>query len=172
MKHLAIAFSSVVFPLILLLAGFAAGQTRQPQPSLKDTLEWMQNTLYEKGNVNIDIAGELRSVSLTDFSECQIWFTYTATKDGRESYSMGESLNLADIDPSYVNFHPFPKGHIREGFGLFSAGIQNDAKKIKFRSHGSDFAVSKISFDMDADYGARFTKAFKHAVNLCVCTEN
>jgi len=160
-------FATKLLSLVFIVAGVVAAQTTQPQQSLRETLECMQNTLYEKGNVNIDIAGEVRSVSLTDFSECQIWFTYTATKGGRESYSMGESLNLADIDPSYVNFHPFPKGHVREGFGLFSAGVQNDAKKIKFRSHGSDFAVSGISFDMDADYGVRFTKAFKHAVNLC-----
>jgi S1-C subfamily serine protease len=157
----------VAMVLLLLTASVAAAaQTKQPQPSLKDTLEWMQNTLDENGNEYIN--QEVRSVRLASFTECQVHFSYTVTRDERETYRMDESFNLADIDPGYVIFHQFPKHHIREGFGIFGAGVQNDAKKLNTHSTSvGDFTSDGILFDMDADYGVRFTKAFKHAVNLC-----
>ena len=156
--------------VLILLIGFAsvegAAQTQQPQPSLKDTLQWMQNSL--DGNGNEHIAGEVRSVRVTDFSECRIHFTYTTTKDGRGTYRMDFSFNLADIDPAYVTFYQFPKGHIREGFGVFGAGVQNDAKKITIQGPPwADEPMSGISFDFDVAFGVGFTKAFKRAVTLC-----
>lgn len=144
----------------------ATAQTKQPQPKLKDTLQWMQSSLDGYGNEYL--ARETRSVRVTDFSECQIHFTYTTMKEDRETYRMDFFFNLADIDPAYVTFYEFPKGHIREGFGVFGAGVQNDAKKIKVQ--GPPWAnepLSGIAFNFDGDYGVRFTKAFKHAVNLC-----
>jgi S1-C subfamily serine protease len=164
-KHLARAFSSVVFPLTLLVVGGLAAQTKQPEPSLKDTLGWMRDTIGANGNLHI--AGEVRSVRLTDFSECRVHFTYTTTKDGREPYLMDYSFNLADIDPAYVTFFRFPKGHPRQGFGLFSARTQNNAEKIKSHQGSMDLTLSGIVFDLNADYGVRFTKAFKDAVDLC-----
>ncbi len=158
---------SRVFAVLVLAASVgAAAQTKQPQPSLKDTLEWIQNTLDDNGNEYIN--DEVRSVRLTSFSECQVHFTYTKTRNGRNT-RMDESFSLADIDPGYVLFHQFPKNHVREGFGIFTAGVQNDAKKINLQTSwgDADSTENGIVFEMQADYGVRFTKAFKHAVNLC-----
>ena len=83
-------------------------------------------------------------------------------------------FNLHDIDPNTVVFHEYPQG-IYE----FTAKTTNNEPKIrsKFKtdfveSHNdyariSEVQTDSVSFQLDPDYGPRFTKAFKQAVILC-----
>ena len=126
-------------------------------PSLKDTLQWMQDTSPYEGI----IGGSKVDSRLTDFTGCYVHFT---VKTDGISFPEEFSFNLSDMDPTTVRL-------IFAGDGIFTVTATNSRKRI-FWYVGSDSDYKRPQDDFDLRFrgfedGTRFTKAFRHAVNLC-----
>ncbi len=140
--------------------------------SLKDTLQWMHNSLRDEGTSHLPEGGTF-SAELTDFSGCRVHFTVRVEGAGGGS---GEySLNLSDIDPTTVVFNrdskEKPEGSVKPGeedlggFGALTTNKRNSVKSTMTEEHGN---VSEIIFMFGyPGYGDQFAEAFRHAVNLC-----
>ena len=71
--------------------------------SLKDTLQWMHNSLRDEGTSHLPEGGTF-SAELTDFSGCRVHFI-VRLEDDREEVRDEYFMNLNDIDPTTVVFH-------------------------------------------------------------------
>ncbi len=142
--------------------------------SLKDTLQWMHNSLRDEGASHLPEGGTF-SAELTDFSGCSVHFT---VRDEGAGGGSGEYFfNLSDIDPTTVVFHrdsedksesPVKPGE--EDLGIFGALTTNKRKtlSVKISTTGKHESVSEIVFFFGhPGYGDQFAEAFRHAVNLC-----
>jgi hypothetical protein len=174
--------------LVLACAFHVSGQDT---PSLKDTLQWMQNTLDSgAGSLYIsqkDGSTEKREVTLPDAKTCEVSFQYQTGLV--ENYSYGviskptfklvQRVNLKDIDPTMIDGgKPTKDGKpadIMGPFVTFFATTRDNAKVISnFLSlypvpvkQEPSFTSDSLTFGLPYPYVARFTKAFKHAVALC-----
>lgn len=156
-------YISVVCALLLSVPSVfgQASQTKPEKPSLKETLQWMRNSIFA---ADVYINKEKRTYALTDFSGCQVHFTYTTSNldTGKETYRIEEWFNLGDIDSAWiqlVNFGPDQK--------ILTAPMRNDEEKLKARANGMEYTDKAVVFQMSADYADRFAKAFRYAVKLC-----
>jgi S1-C subfamily serine protease len=177
-----------VKPIILgaamfLLAGLAVGQTPaakpQPEPTLKETLDSIQESLKSNGNVEEDSnrATIFYSVRLAGFDGCQVHFVWTtAHQPNKPFYRQEDSFNLADIDPANARFQSL--GSSRQG--TFTAVTQNLIKRITYKAitypidgsvaqQGLEFGGNSAKFaaELDKSYGDYFANAFRQAVELC-----
>ncbi len=189
MKHAALSFPSVILPLTLVLSGGVAAQTKQPQPSLRETLHWMQTSL-QSGSGDHEVYHEIRSVRLEDFVGCKVHFSYSEHQvpyangepatEPNKTYHVDYLFELGDIDPTNIIFskglglRADDKG-LYELPSLITIRTRNDEKRITTELPWQSKADSKpddtyIMFGLDSidsDYVVRFAKAFKHAVETC-----
>ena len=165
----------------------------QVTPSLKDTLQWMQNTLDSgAGNLYVKTGKdeiEKRELTMPDAKSCAVAFAYQTGPAEKNSYGIInkptfqvlEKFNLKDIDPTtiesgkpvHTNAGDKP-ADILGPFVTFSATIRDNAKLISdfttlHPTPGAQesFTSDSLTFELPYPYSERFTKAFKHAVTLC-----
>ena len=179
---LCIFFLCSVFAIWIGASINAKAQTQhQNNPTLKETLRWMQTSL-ENGGGDYEVGHEVRSVKLDDFDGCKVHFSASTHQ---EPFMNGEPapdkrptridyfFNLGDIDPTNLSFTRGPRVNL-SARSLITIHTRNDEKKIMSRYSWSE-ADSKpddtfIIFALDAienDYVDRFARAFKHAVETC-----
>src|ERR1700676_5524337 len=169
----------VVILLFLGLARIASAQ-RRDNPTVKETMRWMQTSL-ENGGGDYWIGHEVRSTRLEDFFGCGVHFSASTHQ---EPFANGEpapdkkpthidySFSLGDIDPATITFL---KGLRLDAPSLMTIKTRNCEKKITTRFSWQSEVKAKpddtyliFTLDsIDADYVDRFTKAFKHAVEAC-----
>jgi V8-like Glu-specific endopeptidase len=142
-------------------------ETQRPSPpAVRDTLQWMQNSLNAGGGDQFK-GEETLSIRLIDFSGCRVHFAYTESKDGKEIFRSEPMFNLDDIDPTTISLRAI-LGKDQPGTNdLFVAHTQNDAKKIVWKVNGAENTDSKVIFIFPRDYGVRFARAFGDAVEVC-----
>jgi hypothetical protein len=143
--------------------------------SLKDTLQWMHNSLRDEGTSHLPEGGTF-SAELTDFSGCRVHFT-VRLEDDREKVRDEYFINLNDIDPTTAVFHRDsegkPESSVKPGeedLGAFGALTTNKRKmlSVKNSTTGQHENVSEIIFFFGyPGYGHQFAEAFRHTVNLC-----
>jgi hypothetical protein len=175
--------------LAFVLSVVAAVQAQKEGPTLKETLQWMQNTLASgAGDLYIstseDGAVEKRELRLPEAETCEVSFTYQTGP--LEKYSYGviakptfklvEKFNLKDIDPTTIEVgQPTKDGKPADIIGpfvIFVATTRNSAELISATSgvHPDSllrFSTESLTFSFPYPYSERFTKAFKHGVALC-----
>lgn len=101
--------------LLLLFIGTPIYSTlAQDTVSLKDTLQWMQNTLDSGGGslymLQKDGSTEKREVTMPDARSCEVSFQYQTGPDEKNSYGiitkptfkLLEKFNFKDIDPTTI----------------------------------------------------------------------
>lgn len=175
---------------VILFASSAFAQSqRNDNPTVKETLRWMQTTL-ESGAGDYSVGHEVRSVRLKDFFGCKVLFSYSTHQEPyangepapepNKTYHVDYFFDLGDIDPSDIAFsrgsglHTGDEG-LYESPSFLTIRTRNDEKKITIRLSGRSEANSRpqdtsliLSLDsVDQDYITRFAKAFKHAVESC-----
>lgn len=143
--------------------------------SLKDTLQWMHNSLRDEGTSHLPEGGTF-SAELTDFSGCRVHFT-VRLEDNREKVRDEYFINLNDIDPTTAVFHRDsegkPESSVKPGeedLGAFGALTTNKRKmlSVKNSTTGEHENISEIVFFFGyPGYGDQFAEAFRHTVNLC-----
>jgi hypothetical protein len=170
--------------ILVSVATYAFAQ--QDTPTLKETLEWMQNTLDSgAGSLYMsqkDGSTEKREVTLPDAKSCEVSFQYQTGL--LENYSYGiikkptfkvmERFNFKDIDPTTIESgEPTKDGKPADIIGsyvIFNATTRDNAKLIS-NNNGTTttqtFTSDSLIFELPYPYADRFTKAFKHAVTLC-----
>ena len=180
----------VIAGLILVCAATYA--LAQHTPTLKETFEWMQNTLdSSSGSLYMsqkDGSTEKRELTLPDAKSCEISFQYQTGPV--ENYSYGviakptfkliEKFNFKDIDPTTIRSGK--PAHTKAGdkpadilgpYVIFFATTRDNAKLISNVSTTypvpttQTFASDSLTFELPYPYAERFTKAFKRAVALC-----
>jgi hypothetical protein len=175
----------------LVIAGLilcvASSTLAQDTPTLKETLEWMQNTLDSgAGSLYMsqkDGSTEKRELTLPDAKSCEVSFQYQTGLLANYSYGiitkptfkLTEKFNFKDIDPTTVESgKPTKDGKPADIIGpyvIFVATTRDNAKLI-FNARDllptpQTFASDSLTFSLPYPYADRFTKAFKHAVALC-----
>ena len=180
----------VIAGLVLVCA--ATYTLAEGTPTLKETLEWMQNTL-ESGSGSLymnqkDGSTQKRELTLPDAKSCEISFQYQTGPVENDSFGiitkptfkLIEKLNFKDIDPTTIQSGK--PAHTRAGdqpadilgpYVIFFATTRDNAKLISNVSTTypvpitQTFASDSLTFQIPYPYADRFTKAFKHAVALC-----
>jgi S1-C subfamily serine protease len=142
--------------------------------SLKDTLQWMHNSLRDEGTSHLPEGGTF-SAELTDFSGCRVHFTVRV--EGAGGGSPEYFLNLSDIDPTTVVFNrdskEKPEGSVKPGeedLGFFGALTTNKRKMLSVKNPTTEEheGIFEIMFVFGhPGYGDQFAEAFRHAVSLC-----
>jgi hypothetical protein len=181
-------------PLGGLVLACALRVFAQDTPSLKDTLQWMQNTLESgAGSLYIstgkDGSVEKRELKMPDAKSCAVSFAYQTGPLEKNSYGIIdkptlqqlEKFNLKDIDPTTIEAgKPI---HTKDGdkpadamgpYVSFSAITRDNAKLISafMTLHPAlgaqeSYTTEALIFELPYPYATRFTRAFKHAVLLC-----
>jgi hypothetical protein len=177
-----------------LILTFALRVPGQDTPSLKDTLQWMQNTLDSGAgslyiNTGKDGSVEKRELTMPDAKSCVVSFAYQTGPLEKNSYGIIdkpkfqqlEKFNLKDIDPTTVEagkpIHTKAGDKPADAMGpyvSFSATTRDNAKLISafMTLHPApgaqeSYTTESLIFELPYPYATRFTKAFKHAVLLC-----
>jgi S1-C subfamily serine protease len=171
--------------LVVLLASPAFAQSqRQDNPTVKETLRWMQTSL-QSGSGDYWVGHETRSVRLEDFVGCRVHFSASTHQ---EPFANGEPapdkkptrvdyfFELGDIDPANITFSKGPDSRT-EVPSFITIRTRNDEKKITSRyswqpevgaKPDNTFVIFAVeAFGSDNDYVVRFATAFKHAVEAC-----
>src|SRR5258708_13051863 len=153
--------------------------------SLKDTLQWMHNSLRDEGMSPVS-EGSASFTELKEFSGCRVHFTVDLRyhEDGGEEAVARTKyfFNLRAIDPTNDIFPKYSEGKTEppgqpgeEDWGSFVAMTTNNRKTVSRKDpvavtlktekleHESLFVISFWY----PGYGVRFSEAFRHAVNLC-----
>jgi hypothetical protein len=147
-----------------------AQQAKQANPSLQDTLQWMQNTLPQGAVIltNID-KPERRVSSIADFNGCSVHFVCKTVllTDSEPNYVQHNYFSLSDIDTEDIQFFSVKVKHAMGVRALFEAHIQNSAEKIRVITPIGEDKSADFVLELDYDYGRRFERAFRHAVALC-----
>lgn len=174
-----------VMALVVLLASPAFAQSqRRDNPTVKETLRWMQTSL-ESGSGDLWVGHEVRSLRLDDFVGCRVHFSASTHQ---EPFANGEPapdkkptridyfFELGDIDPANIAFSKGPDSST-EVPSIITIRTQNDEKKITSKYSWQPEADAKPddtfviftveAFGSDNDYVVRFARAFKHAVEAC-----
>jgi S1-C subfamily serine protease len=176
--------------LLVLLASPAFAQSqRQDNPTVRESLRWMQTTL-ESGAGDYSVFHEVRSVRLEDFVGCKVHFSYSTHQEPyangapaaepNKTYRVDYFFGLGDIDPTNITFSK-GSGLLASDDGVYESPsfltirTRDDEKKIAIKLPWQSEADSRpedtsliLSLDsVDQDYIARFAKAFKHAVEAC-----
>jgi len=177
----------MLFAFILAIA--TAVQAQKQGPTLKETLQWMQNTLASgSGDLHVsasdDGSVEKRELRLAEAETCEISFAYQTGPLEKFSYGiiskpafkLIQKFNLKDIDPTTIEVgQPTRDGKHADmlgPFALFSATTTDNAQLI-FATAGVHpdsllhYSTESLMFSIPYPYSERFTKAFKHAVALC-----
>lgn len=176
----------------LILVCAATHVLAQGTPTLKETLEWMQNTLdSDYGSLYMsqkDGSTEKRELKLPDAKSCEVSFQYQTGPVGSYSYGVItkptfkviEKFNFKDIDPTTIGSGK--PAHTKAGdkpadilgpYVLFFATTRNNAKLISNVSTTypdpttQTYTSDSLTFELPYPYAHRFTRAFKHAVALC-----
>jgi hypothetical protein len=157
----------------------------QDTPTLKETLEWMQNTLDSGGGSlymnHKDASTDKRELTMPDAKSCEVSFQYQTGL--LENYSYGviakptfkliQRFNFKDIDPTTIQSgKPTKDGKPADTLGpyvIFFATTRNNAKLISNigTTTAQTFTSDSLTFQLPYPYADRFTKAFNHAVALC-----
>jgi hypothetical protein len=175
----------VIAGVILVCAATCA--LAQDTPTLKETMDWMQNTLDSgAGSLYMsqkDGSTEKREVTLPDAKSCEVSFQYQTGLLANYSYGiitkptfkLLEKLNFKDIDPTTIQSgKPTKDGKPADIIGpyvIFFATTRDNAKLISnirdLLPTPQTFTSDLLTFSLPYPYADRFTKAFKHAVALC-----
>ena len=99
--------------IVVLVASPAFAQSqRRDNPTVKETLRWMQTTL-ESGAGDYSVGHEVRSVRLEDFVGCKVHFSYSTHQEpfangepapDKKTYRVDYFFGLGDIDPANIRF--------------------------------------------------------------------
>jgi len=182
-------YRSLVALAVLLASPAFAQSQRRDNPTVRETLRWMQTTL-ESGAGDYSVFHEVRSVRLEDFIGCKVHFSYSTHQEPyangapapepNKTYRVDYFFGLGNIDPTNITFskgsglHASDDG-VYESPSFLTIRTRNDEKKITIKLPWQSEADSRpedtsliLSLDsVDQDYIARFAKAFKHAVEAC-----
>jgi hypothetical protein len=171
--------------LALLLASPAFAQSqRRHDPTVKETLRWMQTSL-ESGSGDYGVGHEVRSLRLDDFVACRVHFSASTHQ---EPFANGEPapdkkptridyfFELGDIDPTNITFSK-GRDSSTEVPSFITIRTRNDEKKITSRYSWLPEVAAKPddtlvifaveAYGSDNDYVVRFARAFKRAVEAC-----
>jgi hypothetical protein len=168
----------------------ARAQTqRRNNPTVRETLRWMQTSL-DAGGGDYSVGHETRSVRLEDFVGCKVHFSYSTHQEPymngepapepNKTYHVDYFFGLGDIDPNNITFlkgsglHAGDDG-LYESPSFLTIRTRNDEKKITSRyswqsevnDKPDDIYVMFTVDSIDNDYVGTFAKAFKHAVEAC-----
>jgi hypothetical protein len=158
---------------VAALAITCHAQEGQPHsgPSLKDTLQWMQDVFPESQTSTAERAGEKRELTS---SECTITIHQDWTVK-KEPVRRETIVDLSLIDPQSV--HSYVDNFVSgEKIGLVMLTATNDKKVITetTQNRGTKTRIGKpLSsqhlwlYFIGPDYAERFAKAFARAVELC-----
>lgn len=156
----------------------------QGTPSLKDTLQWIHNTLESgAGSLYMSIGNdgeiEKRELTMVTAETCEVTFQYQTGPLEKNSFGviatptfqLVQKFNFRDIDPTIITAGKASKdGKPADTLGpyvIFTATARNNIKAIQNRSSGTDYTSDSLTFQLPYPYANRFTKAFKNAVVLC-----
>jgi hypothetical protein len=166
--------------IVLIVApGFAQSPAKN-NPTVKETLHWIQTTL-ENGGGDYSVGHEVRSTRLADFDGCKVHFTHSTHQEAflngepapdKKQSHIDQFFELSDIDPDATAFIKGPRFDVP---AMVTVHTRNDEKKIRTKFSWQSEADSEpddtyIIFTLDpidTEYVGRFAKAFKHAVEAC-----
>lgn len=172
----------VVTAALCASPSFAQSQ-RRDNPTVKETLRWMQTSL-ENGAGDYSVGHEVRSVKLEDFVGCRVHFSASTHQ---EPFANGEPapdkkptridyfFGLGDIDPTNIDFLRGP-GNRLDVPSFMTVHTRNDEKKITSKyswlpevddKPDDTFLIFALDSIGDNNYVVRFATAFKHAVEAC-----
>jgi hypothetical protein len=161
----------VIASLLLMLTAPVFGQNA---PNLKDSLQWIRNTLQAGGGqVIFGAKGEISSVGhlSMSYTGCEVDFVYTTIngQDGKETLHPDTIFNLKDIDPQAILSSRVNAGflHLRYPMDLISIETTNDARVMMLKMGLTVVPTSDMTIELNPAYAPKFLKAFKHAVALC-----
>jgi hypothetical protein len=107
------AYPSLVALAVLLASPAFAQSQHRDNPTVKETLRWMQTTL-KSGAGDYSVGHEVRSMRLEDFVGCKVHFSYSTHQEPyangepapepNKTYRLDYFFNLGDIDPSVIAF--------------------------------------------------------------------
>lgn len=166
--------------LLLFSASAMQAQTGQTNPSLADTLQWMQNTLNsEAGRMDVKTGSslEMRMWTMPEAASCKVTFEYQSGKAGVVSgfetvgWRAIYKFDLKDIDPTSIRTMPAGSDVMGPKSVMFLR-TRNDVASISYTlpltlPDHSPFTTEWMVFEFGTPYAVRFVKAFKHAVSLC-----
>jgi S1-C subfamily serine protease len=165
---------TIMATALFLAVVSAYGQTQKSQPTLRETLGWIQGSLNDYGNIEKQTAKgtETRVLRLADFSGCRVHFIFTETLAGKQTFRVESSFDLGVVDPEQVLFHSH--GITANDSVVFVAATQNAIEKISTKtSYGvgplpamEDRSALFIAY-FYSPYGDDFTEAFTQAVKMC-----
>jgi len=177
-------YRSLVALVVLLASPSFAQSQRRDNPTVRETLRWMQTTL-ESGAGDYSVGHEVRSVRLEDFVGCRVHFSYSTHQEPyingepapepNKTYHVDYLFGLGDIDPASITFSKGPGLPRLDVPSFLTFSTRNDEKKITVRLPWESEADPEptetsliLSLDaIDQDYVARFARALKHAVEAC-----
>lgn len=141
------------------------------ETELYDTMKWMTNSFREENRGTYVVRDGLAHITLFLWSILAQGpgggasviverLVSTPHHSSDQTVESNDRFNLRDFDPNTISLQKIPGGNY-----LFTARTTNDELKIEDRAH--EQKTNSVTFELDPDYGPRFTKAFKHAVELC-----
>jgi hypothetical protein len=179
---------------VCLLTAAAFAQNAAKSPSLSETLEWMKNTLGPKGFVESDRNGYNKYEAVpgkTSYTETIKSFSYDGCRikivkiadtvdpviGGEYVAQYTDEFDLSDFDPTSIDAESGDgdlKGHV------VTFSTTNDKKLIRCSSitlNGKDAGKpspcvpamddsEQLRFSSE-NYTKRFSKALRHAIELC-----
>jgi hypothetical protein len=174
----------ILTSLLWILISNLSAQTKQSDPSLKATEQWMQNTLNNADSgalfVQLETRIEKRSWSMPSAVKCDVSFEYqtgeaAAAPGGfkKVAYDALWKFNLKDIDPTSIQLAHAGSDLIGPK-SIISIATRDNANLITLEyplgvspENGAPTPSDSLVFEFGSPYAERFTKAFKHAVVLC-----
>jgi S1-C subfamily serine protease len=145
------------------------GQRNENSTDLRQTLQWMQDTLPEGSSECVTKAGCSRT-ELSKFVGCKVEFNLVLRTwiDGNRRLVDFPSLHyfdLGNIDPERISSKGVSDDAHR--YDVFYLHTWNDTKKILQMDVPNNVPKNEADFLLKTDYSPRFEKAFRHAVDLC-----
>jgi S1-C subfamily serine protease len=151
------------------------GHRDEKSDELRETLQWMQDTLPE-GSSECDIRSKQSPVCFTTelrkLVGCKVEFNLPVTiwLYGRampDSYhpSFNYYLDLGNLDPERIlskNVHDDSHEYVD-----LSLHTWNDTNKIFHVEVPTNELLNELTLHLKADYSLRLEKAFRHVVDLC-----
>ena len=164
--------NAIRITLLLSLAALAAAGQQTEEPSLNDTLAWMQAFVH--GHPAFRVSDEFSS------SGCQATITETYAYTGFYPYgkikTRVETVSLSDLDPTAIKYELVSPSNLTHDTGGYvvtmdstnnQSAIQIEFIDVKGQSKLKTSGKSFGAYLLDADSAHRFGAALKHTVVLC-----
>lgn len=144
---------------LALLPQAATAQTNPSQPTLRETLDWLNGASVEEsgdGDEHIEFDGEGCHAVITEYRA-----------KARRGFYIRTSFSLSDLDPNGIVVTDI------EDVAPGKSGVQfhtrNYVRKIlsSDADHPDDYAMSYYAFNTTSEFAPRFARALKRAAELC-----